>query len=292
MYKIIAIDLDGTLLNSYGVVSNENKEAIQKAREKGTEVILASGRPVMSVENLANDLNCNHFIICGNGAITYDLQKEEIIYNKFLDKEKVLQIIKICEENSIYYNVYTEDTILAKSLNYNVLFYYQENMKKSDDKKTNINIVQDIYKYVKESENDNYLKITICDKSSIIFVGITKKLKEINHVDILEVSHMSRKLIKDGTENVPIEYFYTEITNENVNKWAAIMDIAQRLQVNPEEIMTIGDNSNDEEMLKKAGLGVVMGNSAPHIKEIANIVVADNDNHGVAEAINKYNNEQ
>ena len=66
MYKLIAIDLDGTLLNSYGEVTLENKEAIKKAISKGVEVVLASGRPIMSVKNLANELKANKYIICGN----------------------------------------------------------------------------------------------------------------------------------------------------------------------------------------------------------------------------------
>ena len=122
MYKLVAIDLDGTLLNSYGDVSNNNKEKLKKAIEMGTEVVLSSGRPIMSVKNFAKEIGCNKYIICGNGAITYDIQNEEIIYNRFLDKSKVLQIVKICEENSIFYTVYTKDTILTKNLNYHVLF--------------------------------------------------------------------------------------------------------------------------------------------------------------------------
>ncbi len=290
MYKLVAIDLDGTLLNSYGEVSEKNKIAIEKATQKGVKVILASGRPVMSVKNLANELKTKSYIICGNGAITYDMQKQNIIYNRFLEKSKLLQIIKICEENSIYYNVYTEDTILTKSLNYNILFYHQENAKKPDDKKTNIIIVENIYKYVEENDK-NYLKITICDNDKIIFDSIIKKLRLIKDVDVLDVAHMSRKMIKDGTDDIEINYYYTEITNKNVDKWQAIEDLINRLQIHRSEVIAIGDNINDKQMVQNAGLGVMMGNSAPYIKEIADIVVADNDNDGVAEVINKYINE-
>ena len=77
--------------------------------EKGVEVVLTTGRSPASVKNLAEETGANHYIICGNGAIVYDLQKEETIYQNLLDKKKVLQLIQICEENSIYYNVYTEN---------------------------------------------------------------------------------------------------------------------------------------------------------------------------------------
>ena len=179
MYKIIAIDLDGTLLNSYGEVSVKNKEIIQKAVASNVEVVLASGRPVDSVRNLANELGANHYMICGNGAMLYDLNEDSIIYENFLDVNKVLQIIDICDKNSIYYNVYKEDRVLTKSLNYNVMFYQQENANRDDSKKTNIEIVQDIYNYVKNNQDDNYLKITICEEDKIIFNSIMRKIKEI-----------------------------------------------------------------------------------------------------------------
>lgn len=288
MYKLVAIDLDGTLLNSYGEVSNKNKETIQKAIKKNVEVVLTSGRPIMSVKNLANEIGCNNYMICGNGAITYDIQNDKIIYNRFLEKAKVLQIIKICEENSIFYNVYTKDTILTKNLNYNVLFYHQENASKPEDKKTRITIMQNIEEYIQNREDEDYLKITICDNDKVIFGSIIRKLRTIKDVDVLDVAHMSRKLIKDGTENVSMEYFYTEITNTNVDKWQAIENLIEKLNINKEEVIAIGDNINDAEMVKNAGLGIMMGNSAPYIKEMADIVVSDNDNDGVAEAIEKY----
>lgn len=288
MYKLVTIDLDGTLLNSYGEVSIKNKETIQQAIRKGTEVVLASGRPIMSVKNLANEIGCNHYIICGNGAITYDIEQDEIIYNRFLEKAKVLQIIKICEENSIFYNVYTKDTILTKNLNYNILFYHQENANKTEEKKTPINIIQNIEEYIQNRKEEDYLKITICDNDKIIFASIIRKLRTIKNVDVLDVAHMSRKTIKDGTDHVSMEYYYTEITNKNVDKWQAVENLIQKLNISKEEVLAIGDNINDAEMIKHAGLGIMMQNSAPYIKQIADVIVKDNDNDGVAQAIENY----
>lgn len=288
MYKLIAIDLDGTLLNSYGTISEEDKIALKRAIEKGIKVVLTSGRGTMSVKNFANELDIQGEIICGNGAIIYNLQEDKIIYNQYIDKKKVLQIIKICEENSIYYNVFTEDTILTSSLAYNVLFYNQENVKKPDNKKTNINIIPNIYKYIEEREKEDYLKICICDKNNIIFGGIMKKLQEVKNVNVMEVAHMARKLIANGTDYVPVEYYITEIMNQNADKWNAIEFLIKELGIDRSEVIAIGDNVNDEQMLKNADLGVAMGNSAPYIKEMAKEVTLDNNSGGVRNIVEKY----
>ena len=285
MYKLIAIDLDGTLLNSYGQISEKNKKTIEKAQKQNIEIVLSSGRSTNSVKNLANEIGGNHFVICGNGSLIYDLQKEEIIYDKFIEKKKALQIIEICEKNSIYYNVYTENMVIAKKLSNNVLFYHQENANKPENKKTKINLVDDIYSYVKDLKNENILKFTISDTSNIIFNSIIKKLREIKNIDVLDVAHMSRKLIKSGTEEVLLEYFYTEITSKDVDKWNAINWLIKDLGIKQEEVMTIGDNINDKLMIENAGLGVAMGNSAPYIRKIADRIVEDNNNDGVATAI-------
>ena len=218
----------------------------------------------------------------------YDIKKQEVIYDRFLSKEQVLEIAKICEDNSFFYSVYTEDEVIASSLNYNILFYHKENVKKNEDKRTHINIVQNILEYIKQSGKEKFLKITVCDESKFIFNSIMRRLKTIEGIDVLEVEYMSKKKIKFGTENIDIQYYYTEITNENVNKWTAIEFLLEKLNIKKEEVIAIGDNMNDLEMIQEAGLGVVMGNSNPTMKEIADEVVADNNSEGVLEAIEKF----
>ena len=285
MYKLVAIDLDGTLLNSYGEVSQENRRAIREAKEKGMEIVLASGRVTSSVENIAREIGADHYLISGNGSLIYDMQEKKIIYNRYLERKKVLEIIQICQENSIYYNVYTDGAIITNSLNYNVLFYHKENSKKPEDKRTIINVVEDPYQYIKENENMKFSKITICDSNQIIFSGIIRKLRQIQHIDVLDVAHMSRKVIKEGTEDVAVEYFYTEITNEKVDKWYAISYLADQMGILHSEIMAIGDNINDKLMIQHAGLGVAMGGSTNAITEVADQVVKTNNEDGVAESI-------
>lgn len=178
--------------------------------------------------------------------------------------------------------------MIAKSLSYNVLFYHKENAKREEGKRTNINIVSNMCKYIENLSNEKFLKVTVCDDNQMIFNSIIKKLKLIEDIDVLEVSHMSRKIIKDGTNQVPIEYYYTEITNNNVNKWSAIEFLINKLHIAKEDVIAIGDNVNDKEMIENAGLGVAMGNSSPDMKAIADVVVGDNNSEGVAEVIEKF----
>ena len=121
------------------------------------------------VLTIAKEIGANKYYISGNGSVLYDMKKNEILYENYLNKEKVLEIIELCEKNSIYYNIYTESSVIAKSLNYNVAFYNYENTKKSSDKKTEINIVEDVYDYVKKLNTNKFLKMTICDESKIVF---------------------------------------------------------------------------------------------------------------------------
>jgi len=227
MYKLAVIDLDGTMLNQYGIITTKTKETIRKAQQCGIEVIIASGRPTDSIKTIAKEIKSEKYFISGNGAIIYDMAKNEIIYENTLKKQKVLDIIKICEENSIYYNIYTEKEIVAKSLQCNVLYYHKENANKAEEDKTHINIVENIYDYILNRE-EKIVKITICDNCQAVFNSIMRKLKEIDEIEVLEVSHMSRKMIKQGTEEIPIEYFYTEISAKNVDKWNSIEFLKNR----------------------------------------------------------------
>ena len=288
MYKLVAIDLDGTMLNSYGMVTENTKQVIKNTINKGTEVIIASGRPIDSIKTIAKEIGSENYFIAGNGALIYDIKKDEIIYEKFMNKQKVLEIIKICEENSISYNIYTEKTIIAKGLKYNVLYYYKENLKKEENKKTNITIVEDVYEYIKNLENEKFLKITVCDETKSVFNSIIRKLRTVEDIDVLDVLHMSRKMIKQGTEDVPIEYYYTEISLKYVDKWNAIEYLANKMNISKDEIIAIGDNINDKEMIENAKVGIAMGQSTPVITEIADFVTSNNNEDGVAKALEKY----
>ena len=288
MYQLVAIDLDGTMLNHYGEISRKTKDIVKKCIENNVEIVPASGRPIDSIKTISGELGIKGYFIAGNGALVYDIQNNEMIYENYIKKEKVLEIIQICEENSIAYNVYTDKVILTPNLKFNVLYYYKENLKKEENEKTNISIVENMYEYVKNMKEEKFLKITICDESDSIFHSIIRKIKEINGIEVLEIAHMSKKIIMQGTEEIPVEYFYTEISANNVDKWNAIEFLMKKLGLQKEEVMAIGDNINDKKMIENAGMGVAMKGSTPEIIKVAKEIADTNDNDGVAKVLEKY----
>lgn len=284
-YKVIVLDLDGTLLNTQSEIIDENKKILQKCMKNGIEIVLASGRILDSVISFSSEIGDLNYAISSNGAVIYDLKKEKIIYENNIEKEKVLQIIKICEENSIYYSLYTLDGIIAKDINHNVLFYQNENIIKPVEKRVSINIVNDVYEYIQNNENEKILKISICDNDKIIFNRIMNKLREVEEVDVLEVAHISRKTIRADENYIPVEYYYTEITNKNIDKWEAVKKLLNIYGYSEGQTICIGDNINDEKMIKNSGIGIAMGNSDPIIKNIAKMIITDNDTDGISQVL-------
>ena len=230
-----------------------------------------------SIKAIAKEIGADNYIICGNGAIIYDLKKEKILSNSSIPKAKVLELIKICDENNIYYTLNTEKYILSKKLNYNLKYYYYENSKKQETRTTNINIVEDTLKYIEENDIGKVNKMTVSDENIHIFSGIMKKLKKIEGINVLDVTNMSKKIILSGTQKEELNYFYTEITNENVNKWEALKKLSEYLKIKKEEIVAIGDNINDLCMIENAGLGIIIGGSSLAEKNLNKIIVKDNN---------------
>lgn len=292
MYKLIAIDLDGTLLNSNGIVSGETKETLRQIINKNIKIVLTSGRMIDSIRKIAEEIGGQKYLIAGNGSIVYDIENHQILYKNFLSKEKVLDVIKICEQNSIYYNIYTENEVLTPALKYNVLYYHKENANREEKDRTKITLIDNMYEYIQNLESENFLKITICDEDKMIFNSIIKMLKQIKGIDVLDVEHMSRKNITQGTETVEISYSYTEVSAQNVDKWEAIQYILDKEGIIKEEVIAIGDNINDKKMIENAGLGIAMKGSTPIIIDIADRVTEEtNNSDGVAKILNNLINE-
>lgn len=283
LYRMVAIDIDGTLLNSNHELTEKTIEVLREATKRGIFIVLTSGRMTKNVKSFCEKIGADKYLIAENGASIIDLQTGKTVYSKYLSKETVNKVLDVCEENSIYYMVYTQNELIVKNIKYMSLFFYKQNFN------PNARIKQVVAgrDYINNVEG-NFTKLMICDEDRSIYRSILKELKKIDEIDITPVPHTSvKKLNIDGKEKV-IKYSYADISAKGANKWTAIEYLAKQLGIHKSEIIAIGDNINDMHMIFNAGLGVAMDNGSPYAKKVANVVAPSNDKDGVAQIIEKY----
>jgi hydroxymethylpyrimidine pyrophosphatase-like HAD family hydrolase len=186
-----------------------------------------------------------------------------MIWDTPIPKEKVLRIIQACEENNTFYSLQTEQEILANELKNNVLFYESENKKKKRDKQTTIRIVPGL----KENIQENVYKIVLSNSNKKIFNNAIKIIRKISGIRILAIPHKARRITSINGKDVKLEYYYTEITEKNSNKWNAIKEIMKKMHITKEEVMAIGDNMNDSLLIRKARLRSGYGKQHTNIKK-------------------------
>ena len=288
MYKLIAIDIDGTLLNSNGELSERTILAVKRVIEKGVRVVLTSGRVTNSVEMIAEKVNADKYLICDNGASIYDVAQNKTIWSREIEKSTVLDLIKTCIENDIYYMVFTDKEIIVKDLRHMALAFYKQRHNCKDEatgvtqfKYAGIEYIERIEKPIR--------RIVVCDQDRTIYNSIVKKLTKFNDIELMASPHISNKIIKNSDKTIILSYSYAEILPKNANKWSAIKELISRIGgISESEVMAIGDNFNDVSMIENAGLGVAMNNGATVAKEVARVVAPTNDEDGVATVLERY----
>lgn len=287
MYKFIAIDIDGTLLNSAGELTKHTKDTIRKVTDMGIKVVLTSGRVTDSVRGIASELNTDRHIICDNGATIVDLDTSEIVYSKYIDKSTIIRLVDFCLTNNIYYMVFTNKEIIVKDLKHMAFAFYKQRHHLKDEA-TGISQIKfagiDYIKRIKEP----FTRIIICDEDRAIYNSIINMLKSFDDIELLAAPHISNKIVKDGDKEILLSYSYAEILAKDTNKWTAIKSLANKLGIKKDEIIAIGDNFNDIEMIQNAGLGVAMNNGSPVAKEVAQVIAPSNNEDGVAKIMEKY----
>ncbi len=288
MYKFVAIDIDGTLLNSNGELSERTILAVKRVIEKGVRVVLTSGRVTNSVEMIAEKVNADKYLICDNGASIYDVAQNKTIWSREIEKSTVLDLIKTCIENDIYYMVFTDKEIIVKDLRHMALAFYKQRHNCKDEatgvtqfKYAGIEYIERIEKPIR--------RIVVCDQDRTIYNSIVKKLTKFNDIELMASPHISNKIIKNSDKTIILSYSYAEILPKNANKWSAIKELISRIGgISESEVMAIGDNFNDVSMIENAGLGVAMNNGATVAKEVARVVAPTNDEDGVATVLERY----
>lgn len=265
-YKLVAIDMDGTLLNSKNQVTNRTRIAIEEAKKKGVYIVLSTGRILKSALSYSKILALNNPIIACNGAIIVD-EFHNTIYKKPIEMNLVKEIVNIGEEQNIYCHFYDETRFYSRARVEEVLEFYNEG---SQETTIDVKIFKDIEEITK-SKDINIYKFLFIDDNKDKLQELRNKLNSLGNINISS----------SWANNV-------EAMSLNVSKGEAIKSLCHRLGVQPREVIAIGDSENDLSMLDFAGLGVSMGNGDTAVKKRADYITDTNDEDGVAKVIEKY----
>lgn len=268
-YKMVAIDLDGTLLNRNKEITASTKETILKAQNKGVKVALATGRIYRSALLYAQFIGLNTPVIACNGAIMGQVDGKNIFNPLALDKNVIIKAAKICKELDIVYYLYTKEKIYVDK---NIEFFRAHLLKELQvDAEKYIHMEQlNNIDSIKNIDEDIY-KMTIYDSKE---EKIDLALNKINQIKDAFVTSSSARNI--------------ELTNIKATKGNALKRLAEFYNIKQSEIIAIGDSYNDHRMIEYAGLGVAMGNAREDIKLMADYITLSNENEGVAKVFNKF----
>lgn len=270
-YKLIAIDMDGTLLNSKDEISKRTKMVLSEAIRKGILVVLTTGRIYKSALQYSKSMQLYSPIIACNGAIITSRDVKRIIYDNTLKNEHFRKIVSLAEESDIYYHFYDKDTFYYKKTKAEYAAYYnfyEKNFLKQDIKLESFKQVMDI---LKNKRDTKFYKILFMENDLSKLSAFRQKLEKIQGISIC----------KSWYNNL-------EVMNEGVSKGRALEYLARKLDIDNSQIVAMGDNENDISMLKIAGLAIAMGNSDEIVKKHADVITDTNDEDGVANALERH----
>lgn len=261
MIKLVASDLDGTIISKDNTICEKNLKAMSDMHQQHVPFAICTGKTYPLVKKECPKLNAQYGIF-GNGNHIINLQTGEEIYIKYLPLEKVERVIHIAKENKLHVHAYTKEEIISEELKYMDLRNYQIKVKE-DNGELQITIVEDLLGYIKQEEKQ-VLKIVISDVKDL------SSLKQEIEKDIqLTVCRIPKyREYKDYI--IDKEYEYLDITPSYVNKNEALTILGNYLHIDKEEMMTIGDNMNDREMIQECGVGIAVANAYDEIKQVAN----------------------
>lgn len=266
MIKLIAIDIDGTLLNSQHQLTDEVKNALKKAEEKGVKIVLCTGRPLTGVQSLIDELDLygeNDYVVTYNGSLIQKTKTKEIVSKFELTYDDYLAIDTLARKLNVHLHTETADTMYTSNRDisrYTVLESFLVNMPLK-------------YRTQEEmTEELNIIKMMMIDDPEILDC-----IQPLIPTEFFE----QYTIVKSAPH-------FLEFLNKKVDKGAAVKRLAEQLGIESSEVMALGDNENDLPMITYAGLGVAMANATENVKKAASFVTTSNDAHGVAVAIEKF----
>ncbi len=274
MIKLVAIDMDGTLLTDNKIISANTKETLLKARKNGVNIVLTTGRPLDGLKNTLEFLEFERnpkdyyghiiqdHVICFNGALVTNLNTKQNIADITIKGAHLHELHK-----------------LSKQLNTNIhAFSVKDGL-----------IAQKISKYTQVEMDINHIPIKLLRFGDISNEEDIVKVMLIDEPEILDtaIAKLPAKLYDTYTIVRSTPYFL-EFLNKEANKGTGLAKLAKHLNIVPGEIMAFGDAGNDMHMIEYAGLGVAMDNAISQLKQIAQFVAPSNNKDGVATTLQQF----
>ncbi|MDF0480097.1 Cof-type HAD-IIB family hydrolase [Vagococcus sp. PNs007] len=257
--KLIVVDLDGTTLNSKGVISKENKASLRKATEQNVEVAIATGRTFESARDFMKDIGITGHVVTLNGSGVRHIEAEDSLYHRYIEADLISEIMKIngVDRVNSYFSTSEKSYVIVKEREIYNSFPFNPALHEIDS-------LADL-----GEDGSNISKFLFSTSDNVLLENLNQKLKEL------------------ALEAVYPDEWCLEVTAEGVSKASALAVLADELGITKHDIAAIGDSENDLEMIRYAGIGIAMENAMPSVKESAKYVTTHHNEDGVAYAVTK-----
>ena len=262
-YKMLVVDMDDTLLTDNHEISSENKEMLLRAQEMGVYVVLASGRPTSAMIEFAKELQCdvnNSFMISFNGSVITDLKEDKILFEHSLTKEQIHSLYDFSQQNNTHIITYIDGQIISE--------------KHSE--------------YIDIEKNITGLKLNIVSSFKDTVTTSAVKCILLEEPEYLKGVESVLKAAMPDLSICMSKPFFLEAAPNGIDKGASIKILAEKLNIQQTEIIAVGNAGNDLTMVQYAGLGVWVDNVDAELRHHADVIVASNNDHGVAEVVRRF----
>lgn len=265
MYKLLVLDLDGTLTNKKKEITPHTLQVLKKAQQEGLKIVLASGRPTYGIAPLAEQLELKHFggyIMAFNGGLILDCTTGETIYQNFLDP-------------SVYPYLYEK----GNTKDFKILSYKDEYIVSEDISNEYVAYEARLNK-MPLMQVENFLDVITFPEPKCLIVGNPEILKD------LEVE--MREKLQNCMSVYRSEPFFLELLPLGIDKAKCLEKLLERMQIDRKNVIACGDGFNDLSMIEFAGLGVAMANAQQVVKNAADYITLSNEEDGVAAVVEKF----
>lgn len=264
---MITFDMDGTLLNSKKQISKKTLEAIEYATSHGKIVVFCTGRGLPELYEFLPDAKGVRYLICVSGGYVYDTANQCAIYANALSDDAVKKILEVSKQEDCMVHILNNLSIVKRDDVRHIEHFHMADYKPLYERVATM--VEDVYDYY-DLHKPEVMKINIYHSSE---TGRKNTIRRLSDIDI---------------EAVEAETTALECTRKGVTKREGLLRLCEYLSIDIKDTVAVGDADNDIDVLNTAGLSIAMGNANERVKEICDVVVADNDHDGCVEAIFNY----